>query len=122
MESMDNVWERIEALEQQLKLMGAHTRTVERRLRGWRRLWRVAALAAWGLALALPLPVWAETFRCRAGDVPCLIDAINQANANGDENTLTVRAGTYTLTAVDNDTEGPNGLPPLIRTATLPGA
>src|SRR5215510_12678052 len=36
MERMDNVWERIEALEQQMKLMGAHTRTVERRLRWWR--------------------------------------------------------------------------------------
>jgi hypothetical protein len=36
MESMDNVRERIEALEQQMKVMGAHTRTVERRLRWWR--------------------------------------------------------------------------------------
>src|SRR5215510_8635835 len=36
MDSMDNVRERIEALEQQMKLMGAHTRTVERRLRWWR--------------------------------------------------------------------------------------
>jgi hypothetical protein len=36
MESMDNVRERFEALEQQMKVMGAHTRTVERRLRWWR--------------------------------------------------------------------------------------
>jgi hypothetical protein len=36
MESMDNLYERIEALEQQMKVMGAHTRTVERRLRWWR--------------------------------------------------------------------------------------
>jgi hypothetical protein len=35
MESMDNFRERIEALEQQMKVMGAHTRTVERRLRWW---------------------------------------------------------------------------------------
>src|SRR5262245_49835927 len=36
MESMDNVRERFEALEQQMKVLGAHTRTVERRLRWWR--------------------------------------------------------------------------------------
>jgi hypothetical protein len=36
MASMDNVRERIEALEQQMKVMGAHTRTVERRLCWWR--------------------------------------------------------------------------------------
>jgi len=33
---MDNLRERIEALEQQMRAMGAHTRTVERRLRWWR--------------------------------------------------------------------------------------
>jgi hypothetical protein len=38
MESMDHVRERIEALEQQMRAMGAHTRTVERRLRWWRGL------------------------------------------------------------------------------------
>jgi len=36
MDSMDNFRERIEALEQQMKDIGAHTRTVERRLRWWR--------------------------------------------------------------------------------------
>src|SRR5262249_45213870 len=36
MDSMDNFRERFEALEQQMKVMGAHTRTVERRLRWWR--------------------------------------------------------------------------------------
>jgi hypothetical protein len=34
--SMENVHERIEALEQQMRALGAHTRTVERRLRWWR--------------------------------------------------------------------------------------
>src|SRR5262249_30241993 len=38
MESMDNFRERFEALEQQMNVMGAHTRTVERRLRWWRGL------------------------------------------------------------------------------------
>ena len=36
MESMDNFRERFEALEQQMKVIGAHTRIVERRLRWWR--------------------------------------------------------------------------------------
>ena len=58
--------------------------------------------AALGLALALPLSVQAETFRCRAGDVPCLINAINAANANGEANTIRLAAGSYTLTVPDN--------------------
>jgi hypothetical protein len=36
MDNMDNVRERLEALEQQTKAMEAHTHTVERRLRRWR--------------------------------------------------------------------------------------
>jgi hypothetical protein len=78
--------------------------------------------AALGLALALPLSVQAETFRCRAGDVPCLIAAINQANANGEKNTIYLKAGTYTLTAIDNNTLGPNGLPSITSTLTIRGA
>ena len=34
--------------------------------------------------------------------LPCLIAAINAANANGEANTIRLAAGTYTLTAVDN--------------------
>jgi hypothetical protein len=44
-----------------------------------------------------------------AGDVACLGATINTANANGEANTMTFETGTYTLTAVDNDTDGPNG-------------
>ena len=62
MDSMDNVRERLEALEQQMTVMGVHTRTVERRLRWWRILWRVAAVIAFGLALASPPLVQAKTF------------------------------------------------------------
>ena len=47
MDSMDNFRERFEALEQQMKVMGAHTRTVERRLRWWR------GLACGGMVLGL---------------------------------------------------------------------
>jgi hypothetical protein len=63
----------------------------------------------------------AADFACPAGDVACLIAAINTANANGEANTIRLKAGTYTLTAVDNDTDGPNGLPSVTSTLTLQG-
>src|SRR6516225_12210372 len=79
--------------------------------------WRRSSIvfgAAFGLALASPFRVQAEAFHCGAGDAPCLIAAITEANANGQRNTIFLDAGTYTLTAVDNDTDGPNGLPSII--------
>jgi hypothetical protein len=128
MDSMDNFRERFEALAQQMEqrkhqtqILEAHTRTVERRLRWGRITWHVAAVAALGLALALPLTVQAKTFHCGAGDVQCLIDAINEANANGQKNTIRLEAGTYTLTAVDNFTFGRNGLPVITSTLTITG-
>ena len=103
MDSMDNFRERFEALEQrteplkqQTQARKAPTRPGDRR-RWWPLAWPVAAVAALGLALALPLSVQAETFRCIAGDVPCLIAAINTANANGETNTIRLAAGTYRL-------------------------
>ena len=95
----------------------APTRPGDRR-RWWPLAWPVAAVAALGLALALPLSVQAETFRCSAGDVPCLIDAINAANANGEANTIRLAAGTYTLTAADNPS---NGLPVITSPLTITG-
>jgi hypothetical protein len=80
------------------------------------------AVIALGLALTSPHAVQAKTFHCGAGDVSCLIDAINTANANGQENTIRLAAGTYTLTAVDNNTRGPNGLPSITSTLTIRGA
>ena len=70
----------------------------------------MAALVVYALA---PHPVQAKTFHCGAGDVSCLIAAINEANANRQKkNTIRLEAGTYTLTAIDNTTaEEPNGLP-----------
>jgi hypothetical protein len=64
----------------------------------------------------------AAEFTCVAGDVACLIDAIHTANANGEENTITLAAGTYTLTALDNNTDGPNGLPSITGPLTIQGA
>ena len=121
MDSIDNVPERFEALEQRTEQLHQHTRTVERRLRWWRIPWKMAAVVALGLALALPLPVQAKTFHCGAGDVQCLIDAINAANANGQKNTIRLEAGTYTLTAVDNTAFGANGLPTVTGPLTITG-
>jgi hypothetical protein len=64
-----------------------------------------------GLAFVTPPSAHAKIFHCGAGDVRCLIDAIHKANANGKKNTIRLAAGTYTLTAVDNTTDGSNGLP-----------
>ena len=70
----------------------------------WRRppLRSIVFRAALGLALASPFRVQAEAFHCGAGDAPCLIAAITEANANGQRNTIFLDAGTYTLTVVDN--------------------
>ena len=121
MDSLDNFRERCEALAQRTEPLPQHPRTSKQQLPWWRSPWRVAAVAALGLALALPLLVQAKTFHCGAGDVQCLIDAINQANANGEKNTLRLAAGTYTLTDVDNTTDGPTGLPSITSTLTMKG-
>jgi hypothetical protein len=52
----------------------------------------------------------------------CLIDAINQANANGEANTITLEAGTYPLTEVNNTTDDPNGLPSVTGVLIIQGA
>jgi hypothetical protein len=61
----------------------------------------------------------AAEFSCAAGDVTCLRAAINAANTNGEANMLTLGAGTYTVTAVDNLTDGANGLPSIHGTLTI---
>src|SRR5262249_19547821 len=89
--------------------------------RGWGITGSVTAMTVLGLALASP-PVQAETFTCGAGDVSCLIAAVNVANANGHKNTIRLEAGRYTLTDVDNDTDGPNGLPSITSHLAIKGA
>jgi hypothetical protein len=72
--------------------------------------------------LLSPSPVQARTFNCRAGDVACLIASIAQANAQpGQSHEIRLEAGTYTLTAVENTTDGPNGLPSITTTLTISG-
>lgn len=75
------------------------------------------------LALALPQSGRAAEFFCLSGDVTCLIAAINEANVTPEEeDTIFLEAGSYTLTAVDNDTDGPNGLPSITSNITIQGA
>src|SRR5438552_3845315 len=61
----------------------------------------------------------AANFACAAGDVTCLIAAIYTANWNGQANTITLAAGTYAPSAVDNFTGGPNDLPSITSTLTI---
>jgi hypothetical protein len=74
------------------------------------------------LGLPRHSPAHVVEFMCAAGDVACLIEAITQANANGEANTITLDAGIYTLTAVNDDTDGPNGLPSVTGVLTIQGA
>jgi hypothetical protein len=56
------------------------------------------------------------------GDVAALIAAINTANSNGEADVITLAAGcVYTLTSVDNTTDGDNGLPVISSEITLTG-
>jgi hypothetical protein len=93
------------------------------RHRWWRIIWGVVPVAALGLAVVSPHAAQAKTFQCSAGDIACLIAAINEANANGQKhNTIRLEAGTYTLTTVDNITDGANGLPSITSALTIRGA
>jgi hypothetical protein len=74
------------------------------------------------LGLPRPSPAHGVEVACAAGDVACLIEAITQANATGEANTITLEAGTYTLTEVNNTTDGPNGLPSVRGVVTIQGA
>ena len=56
------------------------------------------------------------------GDVPALVAAINAANGNGEDDTITLSAGcVYTLTVIDNATDGNNGLPLITSSITING-
>jgi hypothetical protein len=78
----------------------------------WHITWSVAIVTGLGLALLIPSTVQARTFQCRAGDAACLVASIKQANVQpGPQHEIRLEGGTYTLTAVENETNGPNGLP-----------
>ena len=117
MKTIESLSERSEVLENQT------TCADKRRLHCWRaHCSATLLLAALVVYASVPgSPGQAADFTCTAGDVACLITAINMANANGQTNTITLRAGTYTLTAVDNNTDGPNGLPAITSVLTIKG-
>src|SRR5438093_10794986 len=71
--------------------------------------------------LGLARPGGAAVFTCAAGDVACLIAAINTANANGEVNLIRLESGAYTLTAENNSTDGSNGLPSITSPLTIGG-
>jgi len=73
------------------------------------------------VVLGLAPPSGAAFFACASGDTACLITAINTANANGEVNLIRLDAGTYTLTAVDNNTDVSNGLPSVTSPLTIGG-
>ena len=82
-----------------------------------------AYVSAVAMALPLMLAPFAEakTFDCGAGDLQCLIAAINEANADPHITTIRLAGGTYALTSVNNDTDGPNGLPSIVSRLTIDG-
>jgi hypothetical protein len=63
----------------------------------------------------------AATLTCAAGDVACLIAAIHIANSTPEADTIQLTSGTYTLTTVDNMTDGANGLPSITSALTIQG-
>ena len=74
------------------------------------------------LVLALGGVGQAAEFSCPASDVACLVAAVRAANAVSEPSTIQLADGTYTLTAVDNDTTGPNGLPSVTGVVTIRGS
>src|SRR5262245_832902 len=77
-------------------------------------------VACIAFVLARPHSVNAIDLNVRSGDVPGLIHAIDRANRSGDaSNRIALEAGTYTLTSVDNDADGPNGLPSITSVVTI---
>ncbi len=73
---------------------------------------KVLALVVGAAALLAVRWSGAATFNIANGDVAGLITAINTANSNNQNDDINLAAsGTYTLTAVNNMNDGPNGLP-----------
>jgi len=64
----------------------------------------------------------AAEFQCASSNVPCLIDAINASNQNGEENTIHLEAGTYSLTSIADTAEGGTGLPAISGIVAIVGA
>jgi hypothetical protein len=89
----------------------------------WPLTWSIALVTGLGLVLLSPSMVQARTFQCRAGDVACLIASIKQVNSQPrSTHDIRLAAGVYTLTAVESEVKGPNGLPSITGSLTIRGA
>ena len=86
MDSMDHVRERFEALEQQMNVVRAHTRTVERRLRWWRGFacgMVILSLRGWGFQSSYV--VLADHVEAMQNDIAALQDMLwSMTNAAND--------------------------------------
>jgi hypothetical protein len=75
-----------------------------------------------GMALFLfEKAVYSADFTCGSGSTVCLIAAIQASNANGEDNAIFLEAGEYILDTVNNDTDGPNGLPSITGRMSIRG-
>ena len=129
-------WSAARLLQSARTLGLAASRAIHRyaRHRGERWPWQVAVwrmgpiTAALLCALALSAcespsrPGQPVDMTCAAGDVACLIMAIQSANTSGHAYTIALAAGMYPLTAVENETDGPTGLPSITGVLTILGA
>ena len=107
-------WWRMTARASRNEAVGGRTGNVRK------AIFALAATVA--MAAGLGGAAEAAVFHCGSGDTACLIAAINTANANGSASTIILEAGTYALSAVDNTTEGPNGLLVITSPLTIIGA
>jgi hypothetical protein len=71
--------------------------------------------------LLSPVPAYSAVFNISSGDVTGLIAAINAANSNGQQNTINLAPGKYTLTTFNNNISGPNSLPSITSRLTIQG-
>ena len=82
---------------------------------------KIISLLSFLSLLISSVPAHSAVFNISSGDVAGLIAVINTANANGEENTIILEAGTYTLTAVHNTDGLANGLPVITSAVTFHG-
>jgi hypothetical protein len=73
------------------------------------------------IALWHPPVAHSAAFRCTAGDVSCLIAAINAANATPGKDSIELGPGTYSLSSPVDQVNGPTGLPSITSAIVIRG-
>jgi hypothetical protein len=74
------------------------------------------------ILIAVSHTVNAAEFDIPAGDVNALVEAINTANFNNEDNTIFLESANYTLTAVNNNSNCGSGLPSITSKIIINGA